>query len=90
MKVHRFPVRVIARVECPSIYVELVGENELELFAVAPPGLFVRRFWRIYVDQTAVAWDVRNLRGSYVCQTLRDRKQSGRQPTYLTRSVDAT
>ena len=80
MEVHRFPVRVVARVECPSIYVELVGENELELFAVAPPGLFVGRFWRIYVDQTAVAWDVRNLHGSYVRQTLRTEGRAAGNP----------
>ena len=36
VQVDSFPVRVVSRVERPALDVELVGENELELFARTP------------------------------------------------------
>ncbi len=89
MKIHGFPVRIVPGVECPTLYVKLVREHQLELFTSAPTCLLVRRFGGVHVNQTTVAWDVRNLRGRSENVYMTKAGVAG-DATYLAGSIDTT
>lgn len=63
MKIDGFPIRIIARIEGPSVSVEFVAENELHLFARLVA--FVRHCfsWSVDVYEAPTAGHARDLSG---------------------------
>ena len=87
MQVDSFPVRIVARVERPTIDIELVGEDELELLACTQ-GLFrERRPGRVDVDEATVARDVRDLFLSQELKLIMAQKTQVTGVLYLTGRV---